>query len=652
MHKLSAESLLELVFVSDPRLDPGGGRAVAVVTRIRPAKGEGKSYEPPAYESRLESIDLTTGETEPFTSGTGDSSPRYSPDGRRLAFLSKRADDDAAQLYVMRTDGGEARRLTSLPAGVAGFAWRPDSGGFALLSRGDWTDVDGQEGRGRVITRKHYRGDGRGFRPGRPTSLHVLELAGDAEPREVLARETELAAVAWSPDGDSIWFTAARDPDGEDEWRSGLWRVVAAGGVEEELVEDGMHVGDFAIAPDGERVLLLAPSTPGDLAGPTGAWLWRPGAEPRLLTGDLNVGQEVNGDSRYGAQPGKPVWGADGTVTLLINEAGRSLLNRLDTDSGEMTRLHEGDRVVTGFSAGTDGASFVFVAEDPRRPGEVHFMDAVAERRVTSFNDDFVERYRPLGPESAEIPSESAAGEAIVPWWLLRPTTPREDGAVVLQVHGGPHTNYGYGFVFEFQLLAARGYAVAFGNPRGSSGYGADFARALLGRYGTVDADDVMAIARAARGAADVPVHLTGGSYGGFMTNWLVGRTDFFRSAVTQRSICNFVSFYGTSDIGYRFAEYEVGGNAWDDTRLLWEQSPLKDAARVTTPILIIHSEQDLRCGIEQAEQWFVALKRIGRVDTRLVRFPDESHDLSRSGRPDRRIQRLEEIVGWFESHP
>jgi dipeptidyl aminopeptidase/acylaminoacyl peptidase len=174
-----------------------------------------------------------------------------------------------------------------------------------------------------------------------------------------------------------------------------------------------------------------------------------------------------------------------------------------------------------------------------------------------------------------------------------------------------------------------------------------------LGRYGTIDADDVLAIARHARRKHDkqAPIHLTGGSYGGFMTNWLLGQTSEFRSGVTQRSISNWVSFYGTSDIGPRFSEREVEGTPWKNTRKLWRQSPLKYVANITTPLLILHAEEDHRCPMEQAEQLFTALKRIGKAPTRMIRIPGENHELSRSGRPDRRVARLEAILGWFREH-
>ena len=203
-------------------------------------------------------------------------------------------------------------------------------------------------------------------------------------------------------------------------------------------------------------------------------------------------------------------------------------------------------------------------------------------------------------------------------------------------------------------MQAAAGYTVVYGNPRSSSSYGTDFALAALGRYGTVDADDVMAIAKHAlknHSSTKAPMHLTGGSYGGFMTNWLVGQNNFFASAVSQRSISNWLSFYGSSDIGYRFAATEVDGNPWDDTDKLWQQSPMKYVKKVKTPILLIHSEEDHRCPIEQAEQFYIAIKILNKADTKFIRYPNESHELSRSGRPDRRIHRLEATLGWFEKY-
>jgi dipeptidyl aminopeptidase/acylaminoacyl peptidase len=304
---------------------------------------------------------------------------------------------------------------------------------------------------------------------------------------------------------------------------------------------------------------------------------------------------------------------------------------------------------VIAFDAAAGRVSFVL--ETPTTPGVLAVRDPDGqERRLLDPNAAFLERRALARHERRSV--QAADGQALT-YWCLEPAKPRRDGAIVVQVHGGPYTNYGEAFMFEFHALAAAGYRVVYGNPRGGSSFGAAFAAAIKGAYGTVDADDVLAIvAHAATSSdGDPPVHLTGGSYGGFMTNWLVSHVGRFRSAVTQRSICNWLSFFGTSDIGPWFAGQELDGNPWEHTERLWRASPLKYAADVTTPTLVIHAEEDHRCPIEQGEQWFTALKVLGRAETRFLRFPGEGHELSRSGRPDRRVERLEAIVDWFDTH-
>ncbi len=643
MENLAPASLLGLTFVSDPQLSVDATRALAVVTRINPGKDGAGDFEAPSYESRLELFALDGSDHVPFTSGTKDSSPRFSPDGRFVAFLSRREQDDAAQLYLIPTSGGEAQRLTGLKAGVGSFAWRPDSAAIAFVSRGDWQDQASRTGSGRVFSRIRYRADGEGFLPSFRPDVYTVSLAS-RDPKVLFRPSGSAGQIAWSPDGAYLYYTAAQSRTGEEEWYSALWRYDVTAGRSQVLVEERHSVRGFSLSPDGTRVAFQAPVDPNNLASATGLWLWREGDAPRLITFDLDVSVSAAGDSRYGSHNELPRWIDSSELLILVNSAGRSLLHSLDADTGETTQLVSGDRVVSGFAA--RGGRVVFTSETPVQPAELFILEDSLERRLSRLNAGFTERHELQSPETHAGPPE---------FWTLRPRKPRPDNALILQVHGGPHANYGYGFMFEFQLMAARGYTVVYGNPRGSSSYGTDYASSMLGSYGTIDADDVLATARAARAShvdQDAPMHLTGGSYGGFMTNWLVAHTKEFRSAVTQRSICNFVSFYGTSDIGYRFAEYEVGGNAWDDTARLWDQSPLKFVKQVETPVLIIHSEQDLRCPVEQAEQWFTALKRIGKTEARLVRFPDENHDLSRSGRPDRRIQRLDEIMAWFERHP
>ncbi len=239
--------------------------------------------------------------------------------------------------------------------------------------------------------------------------------------------------------------------------------------------------------------------------------------------------------------------------------------------------------------------------------------------------------------------------------WIMKPIgfEHSKKYPLVLEIHGGPHAMYANAYFHEFQLLAAQGYVVVYGNPRGSQGYGSGFSSCTKGVWGSSDMPDLMAMVDHAIGLGFVDAErlgVTGGSYGGFMTCWVVGHTDRFKAAVTQRPVTNLYSFYGTSDIGSTFGDYETGGTPWADTEQFLKMSPITYVDKVVTPLLFIHSEQDYRCPIEQSEQMFVALKMLGQ-ETELVRFPNESHGLSRMGKPAHRIERLQAINGWFESH-
>ncbi|MFM9105436.1 MAG: alpha/beta hydrolase family protein, partial [Chloroflexota bacterium] len=301
------------------------------------------------------------------------------------------------------------------------------------------------------------------------------------------------------------------------------------------------------------------------------------------------------------------------------------------------------------------GKSLVCLAGDCVTPFELFTCkpDGSGWRPLTGHNDAFLAETA-LSP-AEEILFPSAAGDREIQGWLLRPPgfDPAVRYPVIVQIHGGPHAMYGHAPFHEMQLMAARGYVVLFTNPRGSAGYGQEFAACTRARWGESDMPDIMGAVDAVSalpGVDPARIGVTGGSYGGYLTNWLVGHTNRFKAAATQRCVANFHSMYGTSDIGFDFGEYEFGGNPWDDAALLLKHSPISCAHRIETPLLIVHNEADLRCPIEQAEQLFVALKRLGR-DTRFVRIPDEDHNLSRTGTPSRRLARLHHLLSWFDAH-
>lgn len=654
MAKLTADSLLELSFVSHPTLAPGGKQAVAVHSHIHQ-----EDDKPPAYHAHLHIYDLSTDTSSPLTTnGTSNVAPAFSPDGTQVAFLSDRASDSKQahkQLCLIPLAGGEARVLTELKRGVTAFVWQPDGEGLFLLSRGDQPEpADDQP---KVIRRRLYKWNGQGFLPTAPVNIYHYDLTKD-KLSLLFEPDFEPSQLTVSDDGKALYFAASPDADAEDQWQKNLYRLTLAK-KNLKVVAAGHRISSIAVR--GDEVFFCAPSDPDNFGSPLGLWHTnrkKASKHPaQCLSGDDDVQPSINGDSRYGAYPNDPK-ATDAGVLVNLNHKGQSRLAIIEIDGsvqGWQEKQQQAEaRAITSFAHDPASGVTVFTAETTDRPGELFMRTSDGnERQLSHFNAAFSKRYTLQSASQPQTVRAEGSDSEVMYYWTLEPSKPRKDNALVVQVHGGPHTNYGYGFMFEFQLLAAKGYTVVYGNPRSSSSYGSTFATIAQGDYGGVDADDVLAIATAARANhtdPDAPIHLTGGSYGGFMTNWLIGQTDLFRSAVTQRSICNWLSFYGSSDIGYMFAAREVAGNPWNDTDKLWRQSPLCYVSNVKTPLLIIHAEEDHRCPIEQAEQMFIALKTRG-VPTELIRYPSENHDLSRSGRPDRRIHRLEAILGWFAKH-
>ena len=356
------------------------------------------------------------------------------------------------------------------------------------------------------------------------------------------------------------------------------------------------------------------------------------------------AGNTVNSDAHFGAYPHGPFWLASGELIALHQFGGSGAIARI-TKSGRLERqTDDATSNIAGMSVNAKG-DYAYLRESAFQPLEVFVKRGKTVQQVSHLND----------AQKGSLESVSLERNGFtIEGWVLKPHGWKRGKSypLVLNVHGGPATAWGHAYMHEFHALAAQGYAVCFCNIRGSTGYGSVQTAGTDGAYGAGDYDDLMAFldicleryswldgTRAA---------IVGGSYGGVMTNWVISHTTRFKAAITDRSICNWVSMYGTSDIGYRFVGRELRGAVPHDADRLWQLSPLRYASAVKTPCLIVHSEEDHRCPIEQAEQWFVALKTSG-VPVRFVRVPQENHELSRSGRPDRREYRLREYLDWLE---
>jgi dipeptidyl aminopeptidase/acylaminoacyl peptidase len=650
---MTPHDLLQIRFVSDPQLSPDGRRVAFVVTLLSEDRDE--------YLSAIWIVDVAGGSLTRFTHGPlRDTAPRWSPDGRRLAFLSERdvpkGRKPRPQLYVMPADGGEALRLTDRVHGVESPVWSPDGARLCFVAKvGGGPEPEDEAERlrskpARVITTLKYKWNGEGFVYDRRPHLFVVAADGGT-PRQLTEGDFVDEHPVWSPDGRLLAFTSARHAEREFDQAADVWVVPAEGGEPRRVTATAGPVSHPVFAPDGHALAYLGHPYPTDVSRNMRLYtIPLDGGKPRCLTADLDRTCQP-----FFSAVG-PHWASDDFIRFAVEDQGDVSVYRVRADgSAAPERILEGERQVTGLSVSGDGGRCAFAAMDPVAPAEVFVAagDGRDERRLTDLNGAWRAEVALARPERFRFERDGLT----VDGWFMRPLGVPAGARVpaLLNIHGGPATQYGHAFFDEFQVYAGAGYAVLYVNPRGSQGYGEAFARAVVGDWGGGDYADVMAGLDAALARYDVVdpgrLGVMGGSYGGFLTSWIVGHTDRFRAACSERALNTHVSMVGTSDIGHCFVDAHSGRPpVWEEPTWYVERSPLTYARQIQTPLLIIHSEDDLRCPMEQAEQLFVALRR-QQKEVVLVRFPDENHDLSRTGRPRHRLERFRIILEWFGRH-
>lgn len=631
--------------VADPRISPDGERIAFVVSSL--------DREANRYRSAIWMVGVDGG-SEPyrFTNGGGlDSSPRWSPDGERIAFVSDRSGKN--QLHLLPVSGGESVQVTCGDDPVSDIQWSGDGESMYFVKRcgekfNEKTDT-------KVLKTLRNRMDGEGFWDGRRRHIFAVSTRGDAEPVQITSGDFDHTQPAPSPDGKRLAFCSNRTDERDATTRIDVWVQDLESGTLEQITPGDGSYGSPSWSADGTQLAYTGhPNV--DPWGPTTldnlfVRDFESGEDRGLMGGmDREPGASGMSDVRYNLPAQRPVWEGVGAVLTLVGDGGNVHLYRCSGDAGPAQAV-DGTRDIQSFTV-ADNGTIAFASSDLSNPPDVFVLAAGEERQLTQMNGSYLDAVELAA--TVEVRFESDPGVE-VHGWLLKPPAfnPNARYPAIVQVHGGPHGMYGVGFFHEMQLLAARGYVVLMANPRGSTGYGQEWVAGTKADWGGADWRDVNASADYLAGLDFVDagrMGITGGSYGGYVVNWAIGQTDRFKAAVSQRSTANRASLYGTSDINWSYNDWEYGGTPYENHEFYRERSPLTYIANVTTPILLLHSENDLRCPISQSEEFFTALKLHG-CEAEFVRFPDESHGLSRTGQPVHRVERLERICDWFDRY-
>lgn len=659
---ITAEDLYNFELISGMEISPDGAHVVYAQQRI--------NAETQKKFSNLWVISVKDGTAHQFTFGDQiDRSPRWSPDGCRIAFISNRENEKRPQIYLINLHGGEAHPLTDLNGEFNGFEWSPDGRQLVCQFRKKDLEVIEREEDEKVeklgvvqrhIDRLSYKYDGAGFIPKESWHIWVIDSESGEATQLTDGPKYDETSPTWLKDGERILFISNRAENPDIDYDLQDFYIIPAEGGEMVRLEAPEGGKEFpSISPDGKWIAYITQEKRGEWWQNDDLWVLPiDGSSPaRNLTRayDYHISPDVINDMNAGGVAmTPPIWSLDGgTLYAPVARHGGSSVRSISIDGQNFVNITAGPETVGLFGFDKTHTRMAYFCATMTDPGQIRVMDmATGEtRQLTKFNEWLGEV--DLG-EVEEIWFQGRDSNDLQGWILKPPGVDlTRKYPSIFEIHGGPMAQYGHNFMHEFYFLAAQGYVVFFNNPRGGQGYGETHTSAIWGNWGDADYADLMLWADTLKARPYIDperMGVTGGSYGGYMTLWVIGHTHQFKAAVAQRVVSNFISMWGSSDMNWKMQHLTGDPAPIDDIQTAWNHSPVKYLGNATTPTLIIHSEEDHRCPIEQGEQAFVTLKVHG-VETEMVRFPGEPHGLSRTGRTDRRIARLHHILRWMDKY-
>jgi len=631
--------------IADPTISPDGSRVAYTLSWTQPSSLDGRS--------RITMLDVESGNAKEFTQGGKDTAPRFSPDGKTLAFLRLDA-NGKRQVWLMDANGGEACMVSAAAAGVSDYTWSPDSRKLVMccdVEPGPNEEILLEDmPQVTVVQRIRYRYDTLGWRGDAHTHLFVINV-DSPDPQlgmQITDGDWDDLSPVWSPDGSKIAFMSGRREDRDNRDLAQIY-VVSADGDDAIMWSEGLtSVGALAWEPNGKRLVAVGTQKADGMVLWQG-WLYvlEPGQEPRRLTDD-SIKPQL-GFPALG-RPSALHWTYDDNILFLGESRGESYLFQAPVDGGEVISRGGGEGQSAGMSVDRATQRAVMVSSSADLPSFLQLVDLKtgAGSHMTGYNKEYLEAHPPASLEKFTIERGGLTVECRL--WLPPDFDVSKIYPLVMDIHGGPNGAFFDSFSPVQQVLATSGYLVLAVNPRGSSTYGDDFMMSVVDDWGGEDYQDLMAAVDAVLERPYVDgqrLGIHGYSYGGYMSSWILGHTPRFRAAVVGAPCINLLSMYGTSDIGVSFGEVQWGASAMDPAKLL-KHSPITYASEVTTPVLLLHGESDHRCPIGQSEEYFVTLKRQGK-DVEMVRFPECSHSFPRTGHAKMREEYLARTFDWFE---